>query len=96
METTYNIAGIDVHKKMLAVVIANARQTELEFECRQFGTTVSEIRALSAWLKEREVREAAMESTAQYWKPVWLGLEGKVPPAFGTSAFEPGPPGPQD
>ena len=77
METTYNIAGIDVHKKMLAVVIANARQTELEFECRRFGTTVSEIRALSAWLKEREVREAAMASTAQYWKPVWLGLEGK-------------------
>jgi hypothetical protein len=75
MEATYNIAGIDVYKKMLAVVIANARQTELEFECRRFGTTVSEIRALSAWLKEREVREAAMESTAQYSRPVWLGLE---------------------
>lgn len=77
METAYNVAGIDVHKRMLAVVIANARETELEFECRRFGTTVSEIRALSAWLKERNVQEAAMESTAQYWKPVWLGLEGQ-------------------
>jgi hypothetical protein len=28
MESTYNIAGIDVHKKMLAVVVANARDTE--------------------------------------------------------------------
>ena len=77
METAYNVAGIDVHKRMLAVVIANARETELEFECRRFGTTVSEIRALSAWLKERSVQEAAMESTAQYWKPVWVGLEGQ-------------------
>jgi len=77
METTYNVAGIDVHKRMLAVVIANARDTELEFECRRFGTTVSELRALSAWLKERAVQEIAMESTAQYWKPVWLALEGQ-------------------
>jgi hypothetical protein len=23
------------------------------------------------------VQEAAMESTAQYWKPVWVGLEGQ-------------------
>ena len=77
METTYNVAGIDVHKRMLAVVIANARDTELEFECRRFGTTVSELRALSAWLKERAVQEIAMESTAQYWKPVWFALEGQ-------------------
>jgi hypothetical protein len=28
METTYSVAGIDVHKKMLAVVVANARETE--------------------------------------------------------------------
>jgi transposase len=77
VEPTYNVAGIDVHKKMLAVVIANARETELEFECRKFGTTVSEVRALSSWLSERGVQEAAMESTAQYWKPVWLGLEGQ-------------------
>jgi transposase len=77
METTYNVAGIDVHKRMLAVVIANARDTELEFECRRFGTTVSELRALSEWLKEHGVQEIAMESTAQYWKPVWLALEGQ-------------------
>jgi transposase len=75
METAYKIAGIDVHKKMLAVVVANARDTELKFECRQFGTTASELRHLSAWLQERAVQEAAMESTAQYWKPIWLALE---------------------
>jgi transposase len=72
----YNLAGIDVHKRMLAVVIANARDTELQFECRRFGTTTSELRHLLAWLEERAVQEVVMESTAQYWKPVWLALEG--------------------
>jgi transposase len=27
------------------------------------------------WLQEHNVREVVMESTAQYWKPVWLDLE---------------------
>jgi transposase len=72
----YNLAGIDVHKRMLAVVIANARATELQFECRRFGTTTSDLRHLLAWLQERAVQEVVMESTAQYWKPVWLALEG--------------------
>ena len=72
MEAQYILAGIDVHKKMLAVVVANAGDLELQFECRRFGTTVSELRHLSAWLQERAVREVVMESTAQYWRPVWL------------------------
>lgn len=77
METAFYVAGIDVHKKMLAVAVANARDTELAFECRRFGTTVSELRHLSAWLQELGVQEVVMESTAQYWKPVWIALEGQ-------------------
>jgi transposase len=78
METTYKVAGIDVHKSMLAVVIADvAREGEFEFERRKFGATESELRRLSTWLTEYEVREAVMESTAQYWKPVWQELEGQ-------------------
>lgn len=77
MEAAFYVAGIDVHKKMLAVVVANARDTELEFECRRFGTTASELRHLSAWLRDRAVQEVVMESTAQYWKPVWIALEGQ-------------------
>ena len=75
MDATYYVAGIDVHKKMLAVGVANAGDRELQLECRRFGTTVSELRNLSAWLGERAVQEVVMESTAQYWKPVWLALE---------------------
>ena len=42
----------------------------------KFGTTPGELKLLRAWLTEQGVREAGMESTAQYWKPVWQELEG--------------------
>jgi transposase len=73
----YTIAGIDVHKKVLMVVVADmsAPEATQKFERRRFGATTSELLALAAWLQERGVKEVVMESTAQYWKPVWLALE---------------------
>ncbi len=72
----YRIAGIDVHKKILAVVIADVSlEGELVFERRKFGATDSELRRLAEWLIERAVQEVVMESTAQYWRPVWGMLE---------------------
>jgi transposase len=70
-----SIAGIDVHKKMLAVVIRRQSGEPIEYEKRKFGTTVGEIEHLAAWLQVRAVSEVVMESTAQYWRPVWYGLE---------------------
>jgi hypothetical protein len=32
----------------------------------------------ATWLRERGVVEAAMESTAQYWRSVWLELESHM------------------
>jgi hypothetical protein len=73
---TYRIAGIDVHKKMLAVVIAEIAETgEYQFERCRFGATPEQRKRMAAWLIEREAREAVMESTAQYWRPVWETLE---------------------
>ena len=57
------------------VVVADVTQPELEFQSNRFGTGDSELRKLSQWLREQDVQEAVMESTAQYWKPVWLELE---------------------
>jgi transposase len=72
----YRIAGIDVHKKMLAVVIADvAVEGEYQFVQRRVGTSPSELRGLADWLVAQEVEEAVMESTAQYWRPVWDALE---------------------
>src|SRR5258708_28758502 len=69
------MAGIDVHKKVLMVVVMDARTPESKPERRRFATMPSELRRLSTWLQERGVEEAVMESTARYWRSVWLELE---------------------
>lgn len=83
---SYTVAGIDIHKKVLMVVVATAGDEvadpageAIEFECRRFGAGASERKHIVTWLRERNVSEVVMESTAQYWKPVWLDLE----PHFG-------------
>ena len=72
----YRIAGIDVHKRMLAVVVSEVEvDGEYAFERRQFGSNPAQLRLLAAWRLEQQVEEAVMESTAQYGKPVWGALE---------------------
>ncbi len=72
----YRITGIDVHKKMLAVVVSDVEvEGEYQFERRMFGGNPAQLRSLATWLLEQEVEEVVMESTAQYWKPVWETLE---------------------
>jgi transposase len=72
---SYKIAGIDVHKKVLMVVVMDASTADEKPERRRFATLPSELRRLSMWLREQGVEEAVMESTAQYWRSVWLELE---------------------
>jgi transposase len=83
---SYRVAAIDIHKQVLMVVVATAAEEVkdatgegLEFECRRFGAGHSERKELKEWLQGQGVMEVVMESTAQYWKPVWLDLE----PHFG-------------
>jgi transposase len=71
----YKVAGIDVHKKVLMVVILDADDPASEPPRRRFGATTSELRNLSSWLRQQGVQQAVMESTAQYWRPVWYELE---------------------
>lgn len=72
----YRIAGVDVHKKMLAVVVSDVEvDGGFQFERRRFGGNPEQLRSLAAWLLEQEAEEIVMESTAQYWKPVWETLE---------------------
>ncbi len=72
----YRIAGIDVHKKKLAVVVADVEvEDEYQFERRWYGSNPDQLRVLSEWLIEQQIEEVVMESTAQYWKPVWGALE---------------------
>src|SRR5947199_9891526 len=73
---SYRIAGIDVHKKMLAVVVADVEvEGEYQFERPLFGGNPDHMRLLAHWLIEQQVEAVVMESTAQYWKPIWGALE---------------------
>jgi transposase len=78
----YRLAGIDVHKKKLAVVVADVEvEDQFQFERRWFGSNPQQLRELSEWLIGQQVEAAVMESTAQYWKPVWEALERYWKPA---------------
>ena len=60
----------------VSVVVADVEvQGEYEFERIRYGSNPEHLRLLAAWLIEHEVEEVVMESTAQYWKPVWGALE---------------------
>jgi len=73
---SYKIAGIDIHKRMVAVVVADvAGEGEYQFERRKFGSGGEQLRLLAEWLVANQIEEVVMESTAQYWKPVWGALE---------------------
>lgn len=71
-------AAIDVHKKTAVVCV---RQTErdgtVKSEVKTFGTTTPELLQMMDWLSAWEVTTVAIESTAEYWKPVFNLLEGE-------------------
>ena len=72
---SYTLAGIDVHKKVLMVVLGDVSQPHWKLQRQRFGTTTPELKRLADWLTQRDTQEVVMESTAQYWKPVWMALE---------------------
>ncbi len=66
---THRVAGIDVHKKVLMVVVVEVESDSQEWRTqrRRCATTTAELQRLAGWLREQGVEEAVMESTAQYW-----------------------------
>src|SRR5579864_2647342 len=71
--------GMDVHKKSVMVHVLppqGERRAPLQKEYRTF---TQDLRRLRAWLKQCGVTEVVMESTGQYWRPLWNVLEGQVP-----------------
>jgi len=72
------MAAIDVHKKVLMVVVIETTSPEEKPERRRFTTLPGAPSRLSSWLRAQDVQEAVMESTAQYWRTVWLELEPHI------------------
>jgi len=58
------------------VVVADVEvEDDYEFERRWYGSNPEQLQRLAEWLIEQQIEEVVMESTAQYWKPVWAALE---------------------
>ena len=69
-------AGLDVHKKtVVPTIIVPDSKGGLHKETRTFGTMTADLLALSDWLAEQGVTHVAMESTGEYWKPIFNILE---------------------
>lgn len=77
MEVVYShCAGLDVHKQTVtAAIIIPDRKGGLHKQTRTFSTMTADLLALSDWLSEHGVSHVAMESTGEYWKPVYNILE---------------------
>jgi hypothetical protein len=58
-DMSHNIAGIDVHKKLLVVVVIDMAKPEVVLHSRRFGAGAAELSHLSAWLNQFGVVEAA-------------------------------------
>jgi transposase len=73
-------AGLDVHKRsVMACRITpdpTGQQVEGLVELKEFTTLTRDLLALSDWLAEVGVTHVAMESTGEYWKPIFNLLEG--------------------
>lgn len=67
-----HVAGVDVHKDMLAITIMiGSGDSDPHVEHLECSTMTDDLRACGIILKEKGVVDVAMESTGQYWKPVY-------------------------
>jgi transposase len=77
MQVVYtHCAGLDVHKKtVVACVITPNGSGGWHKEIRTFSTMTAQLLSLSDWLLSLNCSHVAMESTGEYWRPVFNILE---------------------
>jgi transposase len=77
MQVTYtHAAGLDVHKKtVVACIIVSSPSGEPRKETRTFSTMTHDLLALVDWLSANDITYVAMESTGEFWKPIYNLLE---------------------
>ena len=68
------VAGVDLAGNAEHYV-CGPRKDDGTHDIEHFGTTTNELLRMVAWMKERKVVSAAMESTSVYWIPVYDTLE---------------------
>ena len=79
MDVIYtHCAGLDVHKKtVVACCMTPGPQGEKLIETRTFGTMTADLLAMSDWLTSKQITHIAVESTGEFWKPIYNLLEGQ-------------------
>jgi transposase len=87
------VAGIDVHKSVLYVVIGDQDSSPSSWKRKRCGATTSELNDLADWLEAEQVSTIVMESTALYWRPVWLALEKRFRLLLAQARSNPAPRG---
>jgi transposase len=69
-------AGIDVGKKFVVVcVLKGPANGDAQAQTRRFGTINEELERLRSWLVESGCTQVVMESTGEYWRPIFNVLE---------------------
>jgi len=64
-------AGIDVHKKSVSVcVVYRGAEGKWITEVRPYDTKRKSLQAMARWFQQMRGTDAAIESTANYWRPV--------------------------
>jgi transposase len=63
-----NAAGLDIGASSVFACATLRNGTQ---EVREFPTFTADLKTMIAWLKQRNVRSVAMESTGVYWIPVY-------------------------
>jgi transposase len=67
--------GVDVHKKFILATILSSDGLKLQ---NRFETNLEELLKFKNWLKENNCHKVALESTGNYWLPIYHVLEGSV------------------
>ena len=74
-------AGLDVHKKTVMACRVTPDPTgehaDGVVELKACGVRTADLLALADWLAELGITHVAIESTGEYWKPVYNILEGE-------------------
>lgn len=76
MDRNRTVAGLDVHKDSIYLCIMGHDEAII-FE-KTYGALTPDLRQMCQDMVDRGVSEAAMESTAVYWVPVWNELCGSM------------------
>lgn len=72
MDRHRTVAGLDVHKDSIYLCVMSHDEAVI-FQ-KTYGTLTPELQQMCADMVSHGVTEAAMESTATYWVPVWNTL----------------------